>query len=345
MTEKTAEYFIPGEDEIEQTQSLIDFNINDARIAEVAEQYKGIDAYKNIEGAKAAKRVLTKMRTTLSEAHKEQKAESLAFGRRLDAEKRRLLELIAPIEDPITQDLDDIKNAEARKEEQRIAEIEGFMDILRDYGTNLEGLELNTLQRRQESLNAEEVTEDIFQEFRESAAGAKAEAESRIRLAISKRQAYEEEQARLEQQRKEQEARQAELDKRERQMTEASIAALERQKKEERIEREKVAQQVARQQAELDKQAEEQAEEQAAIQKKLDDAAAAEQAQLDAAAAIAREAELAPDKAKLIMLATMIANLDMPTVKSEEGQGILSMVTHSLATLCKTIRDRTGEME
>ena len=36
MTEKTGEHFIPGVDELDPVKTLINFNVNDARIAEVA---------------------------------------------------------------------------------------------------------------------------------------------------------------------------------------------------------------------------------------------------------------------------------------------------------------------
>ena len=51
--------FIPddGEDMEEKVQPVINFNINDKRIAEAKEEFKDIDAAKDLKGAKAAKQV------------------------------------------------------------------------------------------------------------------------------------------------------------------------------------------------------------------------------------------------------------------------------------------------
>jgi len=116
MTEKSAEDFIPGQDELDSPGTLINFNVNDVRIAEVKEEFKAIDAAVDMDAAKGAKKVLVKMRSTLADAHKEQKAEALAHGQKLDTEKRRLLALIAEVEDPISKQITDIKEAAARKE-------------------------------------------------------------------------------------------------------------------------------------------------------------------------------------------------------------------------------------
>ena len=352
--EKSAEYFIPGQDELdpEKPSEVINFNINDARIAEAAEQYKEVDAYKDIDAAKAAKGVLTKFRTTLAEAHKEQKAESLAYGRKLDAEKNRLLGLIAEIEDPIKTQLDEIKNTEARKEEDRISEIEHMMDSIRSYGHELDGLEVIDLQKIQSRLASLEIIEEDYQEFVVSAEGVKAESESRLRIAINSAQKREEAQARLETQHKKQEAKQKELDQFAADLARDASKQRAEQEKKDKAAREKQATEDAERQAEIDRKFKEQAaelnkqaEEQDAKQAEIDAREAAELLAAEAEVAAARTAELAPDKEKLRMLADKITNLHMPTVTSEEGQGILSMVTHSLEALCQNIRNRTGEME
>ena len=211
MTEKGAEEFIPGVDELDVTKSLINFNINDAYIAAAAEDCKDIDAYKDLEGAKKAKKLLVAMRGTLSDAHKEQKSDALRYGQKLDAEKRRLLALIEPIEQPLTDQLDAIRNAAALKERERTADIQLRIDEIRSHGYNLDSLDMVNLKIRQESLAAIEV-DDRYDEFRDQAGGAKAEAEGRIRLATSKRKAQDEMEARLETQRKEQEEQQKKLD-------------------------------------------------------------------------------------------------------------------------------------
>ncbi len=350
MTEKGAEDFIPGVDDLDVTKSLIDFNINDARIAEAAEEYKEIDAYKDLTAAKAAKKTLVKMRSMLSEAHREQKAEALAHGQKLDAEKRRLLGLIEPIEDPITNQLDAIKNKAKLEEDKRIAKIEERIEQIRDYGLEIDRCDLVTLYSEQEELAAIEITEDEFMEFRDQAGGAKAEAEGRLRHAISKRQEYEEEQARLEQQRKDQEEQQRKLDEQQARMdaeeTERNREAAEEAERKSLLYKKEQAER----QAGLDAQAEAQRREQEGIDRKQAEQDKREREERERKEVEEKEALLlaqAPDVDKLLHFGERIAviSCNPPTMKSEAGQMALSAVLHRLAATIGFIEESTEEMK
>lgn len=342
MTEKSAEDFIPGVDELEEPpKAVVNLNINDTRIADVKVQLEGVDATKDFKGAKEAAKTCQTMRATLTEAHKVQKAESLAFGRTLDAEKRRLLALIAEIEDPIRAQITEIETAEARKEEARISEIEHRIESIRAYGHELELLEVINLQKIQDRLASIEILEDDYMEFREAAVGAKAEAESRLRIAIKNKQAAEEEAAKLEQQRKEQEEKQAELDERQAKMDAEDAQRKHEQDEAEEQAREEQAKKDAEKQAELDKQQEEidrQNREREERERKEEEAAEQE-------AAAARAAELAPDKEKLDKLAGSLEQHELPTVQSIQAEDILTYVRAEIKTLAKMIRHYAGEME
>lgn len=178
MTEETAHEEGP----------LIQWDINKAAIAEVAEELKDVDAYKDFDGAKAAKKKLVKMRSTLTEAHKETKAKALAFGRKVDAAKNEYMDLIRAIENPITTDLDAIKNADALKEEERKGKIYEQLDRIQAFANDRHSLTIPELDERLATLRAIEIEVPLFEEFAEDAQLAKDEADMKLRLAIDREQ-------------------------------------------------------------------------------------------------------------------------------------------------------------
>lgn len=317
---------------------VITFSINDARIAEVKEDFKDVDAYKDLDAAKAAKKSLTKMRTTLGEAHKEAKADALAYGRRCDAEKNRLLELIGEIEDPITEQLDEIKNAAAREEQQRIDKIMEGIEQIQAFALDRHDLTFEQLNERLDTLLALKVDPDFYAEHTEDAENAKEVSESKLRIAIMneearlKEAAEKEELARknkeLQEQIQKNAEEQAERDKAAKEEAER-IAVLRKIKDDER-------------QAELDKQA----EEQAARQKALDDEAA-EKAQKEADDQAAELAAIqAPDKEKLTLFAQAIDHLvgSKPTLQSDAGNAILLDAVTSLLQTKSYIETKREEL-
>ena len=352
MTEKSAEDFIPGLDELDEPpKSVVNLNINDTRIADVKAQLAGVDATKDFKSAKAAAKTCQQMRATLTDAHKQQKAESLAFGRTLDAEKNRLLSLIAEIEDPIRAQIEEIETAEKRKEEERVEAIEVRIQDIRSYGINLDGATLAELETEQESLTAIEI-DDSFEEFREQAAGAKAEAESRLRIAIGHAQTREEKAARLEQQRKEQEEQQAALD--------AQQAKLDAQAAEQKAESDAMEAEHNRkfvEEADIKRQLEEQeaterkaelAKQQKEIDRQNREREERERVEKEAAekeAAAARAAELAPDKEKLDKLAGSLEQLLLPEVQSQQAEDVLTYVRSELKAIAVNVKHYAGEME
>lgn len=354
MNEKSAEDFIPGDDELEPAKSVINFNINDKRIAEAKEEFKDVDAYKDLPAAKKAKQTLTKMRTTLAEAHKTQKADALAHCQDLDGEKRRLLGLIGEIEDPIKKDLDDIKNAEAIAEQQRLEKIQGNIDQVRSHGEQLDGLSMAALEARQESLALHQITEEIYQELQDSAQGAYYEAESRLRLAISKRQEFEEEEARLETQRLEQEARQKELDEQQAEIDRQAEEKRKEQAETDRLAREKQQAEDKERQDELDAQAEEQEEERkrlaeviAAQQKKdeeKEEADRKEQAERDAETA---RLAAAPDVEKLEAFAQKLSELMSRSLdlQTSPGNRVMELSLEKLEALIDYILTEVEKMK
>ena len=340
MTEKSAENFIPGEDELDAQKVVVNFNVNDARIAEAKEEFKDIDASKNFVRAKEAAKVCQKMRATLTDAHKLQKADALEVCRVLDAEKRRLLVLILEVEDPIKAQITAIEDAEKLKEQERFERIQAQIAVIRHYGFDLDDLEVIDLQKLQERLATVEL-DSSYEEFLVEAEGAKAESESRLRIAINKAQAREEYESKLELQRQEQEEQQAKLDEKQAELDKQQAEADERdrktkeeQAKRDRIVRENKDRELAEKQADLDKQKAEQ-----------DEHDRVEREAKEAEEAAARAAELAPDREKLDKLAGILEQLSMPTVESQQAKDIVTYVSAEMRNVGHWIRRHAGEME
>jgi len=337
MSDENSE-FIPADDAQDTLENrVIQFNINDQRIAEAKEEFKDVDAYTDLPAAKKAKTALTKMRTSLAEAHKEEKATALAYGRRCDAEKNRLLELIGEIEDPIKKDIEAIANKAAIEEEERVSKILGKIEMIQAHALDRHDLSFDELTGRLDALLAIEI-DDTYQEMAEDAENAKEVGESKLRIAIMNEEARLEEvkkQAAVEAENKELREKLAKSEAAQKIVDDA--AAAEQKVKDD-----------ARQ-AELDKQAEEQEAQQKVLddekQKLADEQAAKETKEAeDKAAAIAKLQ--APDAEKLALYAADIHTLieNRPVLLSDAGNNILLDAVASLIQIEEFIHSKREEL-
>lgn len=335
------------------TREIINLNINDARIAEAKEKFKEIDAYVDLEAAKKAKKVLIKMRTTLAEAHKIQKAESLAFGRRLDGEKNRLLVLIAEVEDPISEQLTEIKEKAEREEADRVEKINNEIERIKAFANDRHDLTVEQLEERRATLATIEVSEETFDELTDQAQTFKDEADAKLRIALVNEQERVAEAEKLEAQREEQAAQQKKLDKRQAKMDEEEAERKAKQEERDREKREEQERLNAERQAELDKQA----EEQAAAQKKIDDEnarlaqekadkeeterKAREQAEADELAALQ-----APDIEKLERFAALLddAKIQLP-LETDAAKRVMALAFEKLQATIDYIRSETEKLK
>jgi len=324
-------------------QEVIDFDVNDARILEVREEFKEIDAYKDLEAAKAAKKVLTKMRTTLGEKHKEAKADALAYGRKLDAYKNDLLSKIKEIEDPISDQLNEIKNAAARAEEDRVNAIEAELFKIDALAMDRHELSLDELAARQERLRAIPITEAIFQEMFETAQTHVQDIEMKLRICVGQ------EKERIEEERRQAEI--AEANRIEQEKLAAERAAFEAEKAQAAAERAETDR-IARDQEALKaaKEREELAEKQRAIDEESARLAAIRKAEEEAeykAEADRIAALQAPDKEKLEVFADNIKLLitNKPIMQSEAGADAMLEAIALLIEVEDDLRKRTEEMK
>ncbi len=338
----------------EPTQKVINLNINDARIAEAKEKFKDVDAYKDLEGAKKAKKVLTKMRTTVADAHKREKKQILVDGRRLDGEKNRLLALIAEVETPISDQLTEIKEKAEREETDRVEKIENEIARIRAFANDRYDLTLGELNERRATLALIEITEEFFQEFTEQAQTFKDEAEAKLRICVVNEQERLDEQAKQDKIAEENAAKQRELDDRQAAMDAQDEERKAEQRKVDDAAAEKLATENAERQAELDKVAEEQAaerkkidDENARIAQEAADKVAEEEKRISDELAETTRLDAAPDVEKLETFAARIEWLakDQPTMQTEEGSYAMIQVRDDLAATVATLRRLIGEMK
>lgn len=336
----------------ENSTQVIEWNVNDQAIAEIAEACKDVDAYQDLDAAKAAKRGLTKMRTRLSEAHKETKSKALKFGRDCDAEKNRLLAKIKEIEDPITADLDEIKNKEAREEENRIARLTAEIQRIQAYAEDRHSLELEELEDRLINLRGQQIEPEDMQEFVEAWDLAKQEADLKLRITIDHEKTALAEQAEQARVAEENAAKQKELDERQAKMdAEEAERQAERDKDdaERRVREDAEAAERKRKQDLID-------EAQRKAQKKIDDeneridrehnerVAEEERKRLEVEEA-ANRLRLAPDSAKLVAFAEQIEQVVIPTLDSQEATRVFTLAMEKIKPALEYIRIEARKMK
>jgi hypothetical protein len=327
----------------DKNTQVIEWTVNDQAIAEVAEQCKDIDAYKDLDEAKQAKKGLTKMRTALSEAHKETKAEALAFGRKVDAEKNRLLAKIREIEDPISLQLDEIKNAEARKEQERLEAIEEAILRIEAYANDRYSLTLDQLRERQKNLGELEITDEVYQEQTERAALLKQDAGMKLDLAIKAEQENIQKEAEA--------AEQAEENRKLREQVEAMQAEQRKKDEAEAAERAKREAQARKESEAREAEARARAEQAEKEARKLREEAAEkerqEQQEREAREAAERQLAQAPDREKLLAFADRVDDLLTlpPTLATDPANEILRQAKAMLIEVAYDIRKSVEEMK
>lgn len=344
--------FIPDDGETTEAapKAVVTFNINDQRIAEVKEELKNVDAYKDLAGAKAGKQQLTKMRTALGDSHKLVKADALAYCQTVDGEKRRLLELIAEIEDPITADLKAIKDKADNDEAERVAKIMGRIEELQAFALDRHSLTLAELEQRLETLLAKEITEELYEELLEDADNAKTVSESKLRIEIgtaTERAEAARKAAESEEENRVLREKMQEMEDEQKVKDDAAAAELAETNR-----KAAAAQKII--DDERQKELDDQAETQRAAQKVIDDEnqrLADEQAEKDRIAAEEKADKIkaiqAPDVDKLTLFADAVDHLVTirPTLQVEETNEILLTAVASLIETARVLREQTEELK
>lgn len=211
----------------ENTQAIAEYSPTEAALAELRQQYQGVQfdvtTTKGDKAAREARQMLVKLRTGLEAKRKELKGPALDYAKRIDTEAKRIEAAIRELEEPIDAQIraeEQRKAAEKaekeRLERQRVAEIKGRMDAIRNLPVDSTGDSAEQLAATLADLKALEITEADFAEFTEDATVARGYAIEQLERMHGHAVAREEEAARqaaaaaeLERQRREQEEREA----------------------------------------------------------------------------------------------------------------------------------------
>ena len=111
---------------------IVRYSKIEAGILEVKSKFEGVvyevTSTAGMKDAKDARKILKDLRIQVDKAREEEKAESLAYGRKVDTEAKRITSIIEPIEKHIDAQ---IKVEEDRKEAEKQARIEAERERLR----------------------------------------------------------------------------------------------------------------------------------------------------------------------------------------------------------------------
>ena len=282
--------------------------------------------------ARTARLALKEIRVNADKTRKELKEDSLRYGKAVQGVYNVIEYLIAPIEKHLQEQEDFVVIQEAKRKAElkasREMELQPFAEFVplglnlgemseEDYGKTLNGAKLQL----QAKIEAEQ----------------KAEAE---RIAKEKAEAEERERVRLENERLK-----AEAEAKEKQLAEERAKAeAERKALEEKARKEKAAadaklkaEREAKEKLEAELKA--RAEAEAKAKREAEAKAAAE---LKAKQDAEKKAKAAPDKAKLNDFAKMLDELNLPELKSEEAQKILTDAKTLLAKVSTFIREKSS---
>lgn len=365
-----------GREVTTQLENLpVPYSVSDSKIAEIRERCTGLTAttkegYEEVRLAIAGTR---KLRVSIEEQRENLKRPALEFGRKVDAEAKRLIGLLKAIEEPLQAEKD---RADAEKErikreaaEAERIKLEARLNQLQAVGALIAPITVQHWTEEEFTANLVGFTkshEAILQAQREEAERkAKEEAEQReaIRLEqerlaaeraeLDRQRKAAEESARIERERieAEQAAERARLEA-ERAKIEAEQKAerdrldAERRKIEEqqRVEREKIEADQRAIAAERQRMADAEAARIAAIKAEEEAKARAEQERTEAERKAAEEAEqarlaveraesLKPDKAKIANLAESIRAIDYPKVRTMEAVVFLQQLEADLISI------------
>ena len=352
-----------------QEMELIPYNIETKVISELKTKYLDITIPPDDKAAydmvMAGLRETRELRLSCDAWHKERKALILKAGRFYDSEKKRIHDLIEPVEDHLktVRKIEDdrkeaIKQEKIRLEEERVSGIRTKISEIQKMTIGLNGLSADQLRDLESQVSSMEITDGEFAEFALEATQAKEEVENSILQAIELRIRLdkEEEERKAEAERlakiqAEQEAERARLEAEnarleeirkaeERRMAEeqAKIDAANRKIAEEKaaIKAEKKAEQARKDREELEKrlaaEAKVKAEQEAKAKAEREEAerVAREKAEAEEAA---RQESLKPDKVKLADFASSLNGIDMPNVFSKEA-----------VEIAEAALDRVGEI-
>ncbi len=200
--------------------ALTEYNPTEAALAELRQRYADVafdlTTTKGDKEARAARKELVTLRTSLEAKRKELKAPALERAKLIDTEAKRIeaaiLELEAPIDAQIKADetrRERERQEKAEREAKRVAGLQSRVDAIRAIPVKSVGVSTDELRKTIQALEQTEIGED-FEEFLPLARRAQADALESLRTMLAAAEAAEAEAKRLAEERAELERQRAE---------------------------------------------------------------------------------------------------------------------------------------
>ena len=306
------------------------FNITDAAIGALSQEFmsltiKGLDDREGYKQVHDARMVIKKKRVEVTKTGKDLREDALKYQKAILGEEKRILALLAPIEDHLTEEEERIdrekKRIEEEIEEKERARIQVRIDFLFDSGCRLKNGIYSIFDLEIPDADLRVYTDEQFEsicnkvkdlvkaendrlaeeerkrkEENDRLAGIAAEQEAERKRIVEKQAAILFEQKKIEDEKRE---------------IEKGKLDLEHQKELERVRKETEEQVKAKAEAQAKKDAEEKAE-----RSRLDKLAEEAEAK--------HKEEIKPDKEKILKLTRILEEIEFPTMKTEEGEKVLT---------------------
>lgn len=343
-----AENKIVVEENYTQSQ-LAKYNITDEMIAKMESDYmklfvKDCNDTANYEIVKQAKKVVASGRIEVEKTRKQLKAESLEYGRKVDAEAKRITAKLLPIEKYLQQQEDIVAKENERRENERLTAIrekhDERVEILVGMGMTFNPIDskfrLNGLSIVDQMLNI--MDDEAFDQFakqvnKESEIIALKQAEA-DRLAKEENEKQERIKAEQESERLRLQAIADEQAKQQAEIKRQQEEILNAQRKIEQDRLIEEAKKEAIKQAEIDRVANEKRIAEQKIEQE-------KQAKIEAE----RLESLKPDKKKLLEFAETIKSIQIPELKSAGAKKIGTSVKDLLSKVEIYIKNQTAELK
>ena len=343
---------------------VIVYAVTDAAIAKMKELYmalkvSGLDDEEGFSAVHDGRMVVKGKRIEVEKKRKEYKAESLAYGRKIDAEAKRIFSLLKPIEDHLQSQENIItkekKRIKAQEEAKEKLKIETRASELFALGVNMPFFDLAMLSENEYAEKLRSAKEAYDAEQLRLAEEEKKKEEEHFELERLRKK--EEADRKAENERLEKLGREQALEAERLAKIQSDIDAKEKAQEKERqkIVAEKYAIEAAKQ-AEIDRKEreefEKEAQEKARIQAEKDEiersareAKKLKEKEAVKAAEKARQIELAPDREKLLDLAMTIRQIiSPPAIKSKTAKEIVKNVLGALSVVADNLTKQAEEM-
>jgi hypothetical protein len=289
---------------------IVQYNVTDAAIEKMKSEYMaltvtGLDDEIGFKQVHEARMIVKSHRVEVEKTRKGLKADALEWGKKVEAEAKRVTALLEPIEthlqteeEKITKEKERIRQEKIRIEEKRVAGIKEKINIIKTVSDISPSRSSEEIKKVNDYLSSLFISKDEFAEFEDEAKSILSFVIFKISTMLSERLEYEKQQAeakaeaeRLEKLRKEQEEAQAKIDAENTRIAEENRKI---QEEKDRIEREKKAEQERKDREEFERKAKEDAR----IQAEKEAKEVAEKAETERKEREAREAKEAEEKAK-----------------------------------------------